>query len=652
MGSSPSWKSWIVRYRSSEMELLLSFAPDVEVEVVEGEGIVVFLESTERFLHGGSFARLAKAVGTGRATREVADTLVGPSTLEEVYRAIESLLHDGVLVEREVGSLDRPSGVTASEDPSESPVVRVRAEQRSTVILAESALRSAGFQVGDDADMTIAYAPDYLANELMFEEEDIPVLLVRAVGSNPWIGPLFRAGEQPCLLCLQSRLLDGRPVLRSLRGLSTWVRTPSVRPPWDQGAHRLAALGIRQVLEREVYQPKGGSSGGWVWRWPLHSSAPTRHRLDARPQCPVCGDVDLQRRRQQHPPLLESAPILPGSTSGYRTEDSAHFLARFAHVTDPLLGLVRHPQRTPPDARGPIRTFVAIPTLHRAPTTLRALASINRRPTSGKGVSDSDARASALGEAAERFSTVWRGDEARLRSSLFDLGTEGVHPDALHGFSIAQRDPDHPTKTAPPSPLPEHQPIDWVPMWSLGTGDRRCVPAGFAYFNYARPEGTARYAYCDSNGVAAGGTMADAILQGLLELIERDAVAIWWYNGLRRPALRVPTGQDPYLDQVRDVYTSQGRPLWLLDVTTDLGIPVVVAAAPRSAKRVGLRVWVSSRPERRLEAGYRGALPVGGVSTGAKKTSAFQSRHALDGSGIAARPRGRDRHDRGCVGLV
>jgi ribosomal protein S12 methylthiotransferase accessory factor len=45
-----------------------------------------------------------------------------------------------------------------------------------------------------------------------------------------------------------------------------------------------------------------------------------------------------------------------------------------------------------------------------------------------------------------------------------------------------------------------------------------------------------QFCRADSNGNAAGNTLEEAtILQGFVELIERDSVALWWYNRLRRP---------------------------------------------------------------------------------------------------------------------
>ena len=86
-----------------------------------------------------------------------------------------------------------------------------------------------------------------------------------------------------------------------------------------------------------------------------------------------------------------------------------------------------------------------------------------------------------------------------------------------------------------------------------------------------------------STGCAAGLTPEDATLHAMLELIERDAVALWWRGGLRGRAI-VPDSEAgdaaaTLVSQVRQ--TASGRQTWLLDITTDLGIPVVAAFSTR-----------------------------------------------------------------------
>ncbi len=81
----------------------------------------------------------------------------------------------------------------------------------------------------------------------------------------------------------------------------------------------------------------------------------------------------------------------------------------------------------------------------------------------------------------------------------------------------------------------------------------------------------------DSNGCAAGNTLEEAIVQGFLELVERDAYAIWWYNQLQRPAVDLGQFDDSYVRDLQFQLAETGRRLWVLDVTSDLGIPSFVA---------------------------------------------------------------------------
>jgi ribosomal protein S12 methylthiotransferase accessory factor len=67
------------------------------------------------------------------------------------------------------------------------------------------------------------------------------------------------------------------------------------------------------------------------------------------------------------------------------------------------------------------------------------------------------------------------------------------------------------------------------------------------------------------------------MVQGFLELVERDAYAIWWYNRLQRPQVDLGEFDDFYIRDVKNQFADAGRKLWVLDVTSDLGVPAYVA---------------------------------------------------------------------------
>ena len=62
-----------------------------------------------------------------------------------------------------------------------------------------------------------------------------------------------------------------------------------------------------------------------------------------------------------------------------------------------------------------------------------------------------------------------------------------------------------------------------------------------------------------------------------MELVERDSIALWWYNRLRKPAVDLDSFDDPYFRDLKAYYQTLHRDLWVLDLTSDLNIPTFAA---------------------------------------------------------------------------
>ncbi len=82
-----------------------------------------------------------------------------------------------------------------------------------------------------------------------------------------------------------------------------------------------------------------------------------------------------------------------------------------------------------------------------------------------------------------------------------------------------------------------------------------------------------------SVGVAAGPTFEWAASRAVLELIERDAACLWWSGGKRG---RLVGLDHPGMAEIAQLVAhlrqnANDRALWLLDITTDIGIPVIAA---------------------------------------------------------------------------
>ena len=117
--------------------------------------------------------------------------------------------------------------------------------------------------------------------------------------------------------------------------------------------------------------------------------------------------------------------------------------------------------------------------------------------------------------------------------------------------------------------------IDWVQAFSLTANEACWLPRDFCYANAPEP----RLGHFNPNGHAAGNSIEEAIIQAFLELVERDAVAIWWYNRIRHPGMCADQSVDIDIRAFAQGLAEQGWKSWLLDLTTDLAIPCFAALA-------------------------------------------------------------------------
>ncbi|MFF0478795.1 TOMM precursor leader peptide-binding protein [Streptomyces sp. NPDC004284] len=435
-----------------------------------------------------------------------------------------------------------------------------------------------------DTDLTLVLCDDYLSPELERVDAEHraagrPWLLTRLCGYEPWIGPFFRPDEGPCWSCLAYRLEQHRgyegPLQQAL-GLDR----PLVRPIASLSAGRVMAA-QSAVLEAAKWLAGLRYADQGSLRTVDTLNLRTRvHAVSRIPQCHSCGQPGLVRRRVLAPFVPVSRIKSGQGGGGDRALSPDQLLRRHAHLVSPITGIV--PVLEPsPGAPEFATTYVSGHNLamrERGPAGLRS-------QSGGKGLTDAEARTSALCEAVERYCGTRHGDEPVVVDTLRALGEQAVHPNACQLYAEEQfRDRDRWNRSGSPfhhvpERFEEDRPVEWTPVWSLTEQRQRLLPTSMLYFSCAPG---ARGPYADSNGNAAGSSPEDALLQGFMELVERDAVALWWYNRTRQPAIDLDSFGEPYIGRLREGYRKMGRDLWALDLTSDLGIPAVVAVSRRT----------------------------------------------------------------------
>ena len=119
-------------------------------------------------------------------------------------------------------------------------------------------------------------------------------------------------------------------------------------------------------------------------------------------------------------------------------------------------------------------------------------------------------------------------------------------------------------------------PMQWAPIWSVTENKKRYIPLSYCYAH--TPYEEQKFSRFYHNGGAAGNTLEEALLQAFLEVVERDAVSIWWYNQLQKPSIEITTVSATLIDQLEHTLGPEWE-YWALDLTHDLNIPVIAAIA-------------------------------------------------------------------------
>lgn len=456
--------------------------------------------------------------------------------------------------------------------------------------LTAAAMKKHGLRVTQDGDTLVVLTDDYLNPALgridaACRQENRSWVLARLVGATAWMGPLFTPGETACWFCLEHRLRGNRPIEDMIRLKTESASPPAVTrgtiPPTLDAA--VALLVARIVAWLGTGDPS--HFAGVITSVNVSTAQVETHRLDRRPQCPECGDPTLYTRQLANPLELESQSAVVTADGGYRAVDTETTVSRFEALVSPITGVVRDVKPVTLGRESPVRLYVAShagPALSHPRAVFYGVA--GEAGAGGKGLTDLQARASALGEAIERASGVFQGDEVCLHASYDKLRDRAIHPNECMLFSEAQyRAADEGLTrkggmNAVPFRFDTTVEMDWTPVWSMTEGRRRYLPTQYLYFAHPGPvEHT--FSFADSNGNAAGNTLEEAVLQGLFEVVERDAVCLWWYNRLRMPALDLSAVAEPRVRALLTYYESLGREVTALDLTSDLGIPVYAAVS-------------------------------------------------------------------------
>ncbi len=181
----------------------------------------------------------------------------------------------------------------------------------------------------------------------------------------------------------------------------------------------------------------------------------------------------------------------------------------------------------------------------------------------GKGLTKDEAKVSSIMEGIERYCAEQGGmPVVRAGVEEFTAANNAVHPmDLILPQGSAYT-------------LSRYQ-VGWVKGTELNSMSEMWIPASAVFHPYSSKLDMMLFR-TSTNGLASGNTLEEAVLHGLLEVVERDSWSFTEYYRRVNGDIEVPSSGP--VKELADKFTSKGIEVHLKDLTTDIGIPTIAAA--------------------------------------------------------------------------
>ncbi|WSA42548.1 TOMM precursor leader peptide-binding protein [Streptomyces sp. NBC_01808] len=409
---------------------------------------------------------------------------------------------------------------------------------------------------------------------------------VRIYGRHAVVGPLAGPGQRGCVRCLERRWQAARSrQLREAVELGGDTGAAGVPPHWGPFAAEALAGVVAEAVsaarrETTAARDTADSSTSTPRRTAETRPAPfphvhqldlgdltvRRYPLVPDPECPGCGPSE---RDSADAAVLDLAPSPKYRPGAFRTRALADYDLPTAAFANPVCG-----------ALGPTVVLDVSSTSTSATIGCFSLRSGDYlRETFWGGHADTFRDSLRIGvlEGLERYAGMRpRARATTVRASLDQLTAAG-RP-ALDPRRCGLYAPEFHTATGIAPFTPERE-VSWVWGHSL-TGDRPLlVPEVLTY--YHTPGLADRFVQESSNGCASGGSAAEAVYYGLMEVVERDAFLLAWYGQQPLTELDPASATRPATRQMVARLEMYGYRARFFDAALTFPIPVVTGVAER-----------------------------------------------------------------------
>lgn len=384
------------------------------------------------------------------------------------------------------------------------------------------------------------------------------------------VGPLVRQGKAGCSQCADFRHLMAGRDRKEMWDIQLQLQENGGRQR-DPGASRTGLLQMAYFIEKEVQKVIKGdharleSSVALINLKTLNTSW---HSFLPDPICPVCSHVPDDSSSAARISLQSSPKIEHHSYRSRSMDELSQVLTK--DYLDHRMGFLNN------------KMIDLVPPF--ADVSVNLPLFMGDEGTAGRTNSYAVSEMTAILEGLERYCGLEpRGKRTIIHDSYTNRKDEALDPRKLgvHSNELYQM-PGFPFK-----PFHADAPINWVWSYSFLQERPLLVPELLAYYSLGCGEG---FVYETSNGCALGGSLEEAILYGIFEVVERDSFLLTWYAQLPLPRLDPYSSNDEELTLMIDrARAAAGYDIHLYNATMEHGIPSVWAMA-KNRKQKGLNL--------------------------------------------------------------
>lgn len=193
----------------------------------------------------------------------------------------------------------------------------------------------------------------------------------------------------------------------------------------------------------------------------------------------------------------------------------------------------------------------------------------------GKGISKDHAKASAMMEGFERYSAERQDSDEIILSSVNEISAKGnyIDPKSLNLPKEFEKKDISDIR------------LEWSMAHDLITDKDYYIPTNAIYHPYTHDNNVESLFKSNTNGLASGNILEEAILHGIFEVIERDAWSIFELTHKNYSQIDLDTIESETINETIEKFTSNGINIKLMDFTADIDVPTIAASADDTVTR-------------------------------------------------------------------